>query len=57
MSLDDKIFVSIDDCVNLTGISRTMLYDAMRKQKLSYQIVAGRRRITPQALRAYVRAA
>ena len=53
----EPLLITIDKCTDLTGISRSELYRAMRDRKLAFQVVAGRRRITPAALKAYVRGA
>jgi predicted DNA-binding transcriptional regulator AlpA len=51
----EPMFLSIDKVIDATGISRSELYRAMSDRRLMFQVVAGRRRITPAALRAYVR--
>jgi hypothetical protein len=48
----DSVFgYRIDDGVTASGLSRATIYRLIKEQKLRSQLVAGRRLITPAALR------
>lgn len=49
--IDSVLAYRIDDAVTVSGLSRATLYRLIKDGKLRSQIVAGRRLITPAALR------
>jgi excisionase family DNA binding protein len=50
-----KEFYTINDVAQLFGVTRTTVYDWMNSGQLPYVIVGGRRRITREALQAFIR--
>jgi excisionase family DNA binding protein len=50
-SLDSVIAYRVNDAATVSGLSRATLYRLIKEGKLRSQIVAGRRLITPAALR------
>jgi predicted DNA-binding transcriptional regulator AlpA len=49
-----RLLISIDEIKESTGISRSELYRSMTSGRLKYKVVAGRRRVTPADLHAYL---
>jgi hypothetical protein len=49
--IDNVIAYRVNDAVSVSGLSRATLYRLIKEGKLRSQIVAGRRLITPAALR------
>jgi excisionase family DNA binding protein len=50
----DRLAYSIDEVVRLTGLSRDLLYDEMRRGRLAYVKVGRRRLITRQRLQQFL---
>jgi excisionase family DNA binding protein len=50
----ERMLLVIDECRELSGVSRSELYKAMKRGRLRYRIVGGRRRVTPADLRSYL---
>jgi excisionase family DNA binding protein len=53
----ERLAYSVDEAARLTGLSRDLLYDQMRRGNLSYVKVGRRRLITRQHLHQFLRAA
>jgi len=51
----DKEFYTINEVAQLFSVTRSTVYDWMNAGQLAYVIVGGRRRITREALQAFVR--
>jgi excisionase family DNA binding protein len=51
----ERLAYSITEAAQITGLSRDLLYDQMRRGKLSYLKVGRRRIITRQQLEAFLR--
>jgi excisionase family DNA binding protein len=49
-----KIAFTIDEAIAAAGVSRRTLYASMAKGELPFAFVAGRRRIAPERLRAWI---
>jgi excisionase family DNA binding protein len=50
----ERMLLVIDEIHDTTGVSRTKIYEAMRSGRLRFKTVAGRRRVTPADLRAWL---
>jgi hypothetical protein len=50
----EPMYMDITGCVDRTSISRSEFYRAMRAGKLKFRVIAGRRRISIDALKAYL---
>jgi excisionase family DNA binding protein len=50
----ERLAYSVDEAARLTGLSRDLLYDEMRRGKLSYIKVGRRRLITRQHLEQFL---
>ncbi len=50
-----KDFYTINDVARLFDVTRTTVYDWMNTGKLPYVIIGGRRRVTREALQAFIR--
>ena len=50
----DRLAYSVDEAARLTGLSRDLLYDEMRRGKLSYRKVGRRRLITRHHLQQFL---
>jgi excisionase family DNA binding protein len=50
----ERLAYSVDEAAHLTGLSRDLLYDEMRRGKLSYIKVGRRRLITRQHLEQFL---
>jgi excisionase family DNA binding protein len=50
----EKLAYSVDEVVQITGLSRDLLYEQMRSGRLSYIKVGRRRIITRQHLDAFL---
>jgi excisionase family DNA binding protein len=50
----DRLAYSVDEAARLTGLSRDLLYDQMRRGKLSYVKIGRRRLITRQHLEQFL---
>jgi excisionase family DNA binding protein len=50
----DRLAYSIDEVIRLTGLSRDLLYDQMRRGHLAYVKVGRRRLITRQRLHQFL---
>lgn len=50
----ERLAYSVDEAARLTGLSRDLLYDEMRRGHLSYIKVGRRRLITRQHLRQFL---
>jgi excisionase family DNA binding protein len=53
----ERLAYSVDEAARLTGLSRDLLYDEMRRGHLSYVKVGRRRLITRQHLQQFLGAA
>jgi len=53
----ERLAYSVDEAARLTGLSRDLLYDEMRRGHLSYLKVGRRRLITRQHLQQFLGAA
>ena len=51
---DDRLAYSVDEAARLTGLSRDLLYDEMRRGNLAYVKVGRRRLITRQHLQQFL---
>jgi excisionase family DNA binding protein len=49
-----RLAYSVDEAARLTGLSRDLLYDEMRRGNLTYVKVGRRRLITPQHLNQFL---
>jgi excisionase family DNA binding protein len=52
--LEQRLAYSVDEAATATGLSRDLLYDQMRRGKLSYLKVGRRRIITREHLAAFL---
>ena len=52
--LDERLAYSVDEAARLTGLSRDLLYDEMRRGHLDYLKVGRRRLITRQHLEQFL---
>jgi excisionase family DNA binding protein len=50
----ERLAYSVDEAAHLTGLSRDLLYEQMRRGKLSYVKVGRRRLITRQHLEQFL---
>jgi excisionase family DNA binding protein len=50
----DRLAYSVDEVAHLTGLSRDLLYDQMRRGNLHYVKIGRRRLITRQHLEAFL---
>jgi excisionase family DNA binding protein len=50
----DRLAYSVDEVAHLTGLSRDLLYDQMRRGNLPYVKIGRRRLITRQHLEAFL---
>jgi excisionase family DNA binding protein len=50
----ERLAYSVDEASHLTGLSRDLLYDQMRRGKLSYVKIGRRRLITRQHLEQFL---
>ena len=50
----ERLAYSVDEASRLTGLSRDLLYDQMRRGKLSYVKIGRRRLITRQHLEQFL---
>jgi excisionase family DNA binding protein len=55
--LVERLAYSVDEAARLTGLSRDLLYDEMRRGNLSYLKIGRRRLITRQHLQQFLGAA
>jgi len=51
---DNRLAYSVDEAARLTGLSRDLLYDQMRRGKLCYVKIGRRRVITRQHLEQFL---
>jgi hypothetical protein len=49
-----KLGLHVDEASEVSGLSRSKLYECMRKGKLESRLVEGRRIIPPSALKALI---
>jgi excisionase family DNA binding protein len=50
----ERLAYSVDEAARLTGLSRDLLYDRMRRGKLPYVKIGRRRLITRQHLKQFL---
>jgi excisionase family DNA binding protein len=53
--MPEKLAYSVDEAAEITGLSRDLLYDEMKRGALDYLKVGRRRIITVQHLASYLR--
>lgn len=51
----EPMLLTLDQCSQVTTVSRSELYRAVRAGRLEARVIAGRKRVTPAALRAFIR--
>ncbi len=51
----DKEFYTVNDVAQLFGVTRTTVYEWMSSGRLAYVVVGRRRRVTRDALHAFIR--